>query len=409
MDRRLREIKALLQAHEIKKAEYAVAQLVKSRQTDFERAQVLLERARIYFISQRPELSIQDLTKIGRYSPTLFEKPGTQELLADGYFARFELSAIGFSNRDDLDEAQRIYQNIANHAVSYVNIGWVYYQLGRLHILKDQSDAAIQCLCSALVSPSKIENLHSYCYERLSYIALYEYRRSSAALQFINTAIQVVTRNDDDWWFQLQELKGRIQNAQGILDPEVIESITSLAANSSDRTFTFGLYYTAGELLTHHEGYITQAIEYLNNAIDIAKPAKGIDVAMSRCSELLGDCRLHLGDYEPAIYAYEQSLRFNAYHPLEASILFRIAKCYYQKRDYQRVIDNVKKIEVYAARDNIHLTDYRIYDILGNAHFVLGQYRRAAQAYEVALKLVANGTPDAEKIRLYYHFAIQLI
>ena len=61
-----------------------------------------------------------------------------------------------------------------------------------------------------------------------------------------------------------------------------------------------------------------------------------------------------------------------------------------------------------AGAESSPITDYRVYDILGNALFALERYPEAAEAYQAAMSLAQESAEGLDKIKLYYHFSRQL-
>ncbi|MBE0691247.1 MAG: hypothetical protein IH587_14100, partial [Anaerolineae bacterium] len=58
--------------------------------------------------------------------------------------------------------------------------------------------------------------------------------------------------------------------------------------------------------------------------------------------------------------------------------------------------------------DHQTISDYRIFDILGSAHFALKHYVAAHEAYEMALNLAPSNASDLDKIKRYHQFAQEL-
>ena len=71
-------------------------------------------------------------------------------------------------------------------------------------------------------------------------------------------------------------------------------------------------------------------------------------------------------------------------------------------------LENIEKMFQVAEADSQTIDDYRVYNILGNAHFALHNYRDAAAAYQTALKIAPANSDSLEKIRQYHQFAIDL-
>jgi tetratricopeptide (TPR) repeat protein len=164
--------------------------------------------------------------------------------------------------------------------------------------------------------------------------------------------------------------------------------------------------FTAGEFavsLKDAEGYLS-----VQQFLQVSKRPLGVDVTWSRVHEMLGDAYFRLGQYDEATSSYLAALQFNPYHPWEISVYFRIGRSYYQKRDYVRAVDAIQRMLDAAQAEGEDIRDYRVYDVLGNAEFALGNYEKAANAYLAALKIAPPNTENLEKIRTYYQYAQEL-
>jgi tetratricopeptide (TPR) repeat protein len=122
---------------------------------------------------------------------------------------------------------------------------------------------------------------------------------------------------------------------------------------------------------------------------------------------MLGDASYKLGQYENAITAFQTALQFNPYHPWEISIYYRMAVSYYQQRDYDNVVKTIKRIFETAQAEGQPISDYRVYEVLGNAQFALNKYDKAAEAYARFLEIAPPNAQNLDKTREYYQFATQ--
>jgi tetratricopeptide (TPR) repeat protein len=188
----MQNIEDFLARNEIKKAEIAIAKYLRSELDSLERAQMLIYRARARLRSARPEEAIDDLLTAREISQQLFEKPEILELLGDAYLARFEMASVGFADRSDTGQASQYYQHIVNQFPNYSNLGWVYYQLGRIALTNNTVEMAESYFQRALLTPSHVRALTAYCYERLGFVAFYEKRDLDLALGFFNKAIDTI-------------------------------------------------------------------------------------------------------------------------------------------------------------------------------------------------------------------------
>src|SRR5688500_18908305 len=110
MQNQLQAIEALLKKREVKKAEMIIAKVLRTQLLPHEQAAILICRARTRLLNGRPEAAIDDLFKARSLSPELFEEASTLELLADCHFACFELSSVGFTDRNDTHQATSLYE-----------------------------------------------------------------------------------------------------------------------------------------------------------------------------------------------------------------------------------------------------------------------------------------------------------
>ncbi|MBI5669865.1 MAG: hypothetical protein HZC41_17855 [Chloroflexi bacterium] len=189
MHEKLNQVDALLARGDLKKVEVLIARALRARLPADDQAALLLRRARVRLLSARPEDALEDLTAVHALLGEAFETPQNHELLADCFFARFELASVGFADRSFLLQAQQTYEQIVQRFPRYGNLGWVYYQLGRIAMASRQIDQAVNHFQQALLSPSHVNVLTAYCYERLGFIAFYEWRDLDQALGFLNRAV----------------------------------------------------------------------------------------------------------------------------------------------------------------------------------------------------------------------------
>jgi tetratricopeptide (TPR) repeat protein len=123
---------------------------------------------------------------------------------------------------------------------------------------------------------------------------------------------------------------------------------------------------------------------------------------------MLGDAYFRLGQFGSAVAAYEAVLQYNPDYPWEVPLYYRLACGYYQQQDYDKAVSAIQQI-LKAAEDEGHVVnDYRVYDVLGNARFALKQYGKAAEAYEMALRVAPPNAEELDKIKMYREYAQEL-
>lgn len=407
----LNAIEALLKKREVKKAEILIAKQLKTQLSDKDQSDLLVLRARTRLLSARPEAAIDDLLRAQVLTPELMESAPRLELLADCHFARFELSSVGFADRNDARQAEQIYQQIIDNYPFYENLGWVYYQLGRTVLTDNRIDTALDYFQKALLSSSDVAALTAYCYERLGFVAFYEQRDLNRSMTFLTKAIDTYPVSEDRLWLvQVHILRSRVLREMYQMDlalQEAEKAINLAAARRTDRREALAeALLTTGELLATLEGRERELITHLEQFLQVSRRPPGIDVTWSRVYEMLGDAYFKVGRYDDAIIAYNAVIQFNPYHPWEVSIYHRIARVYYQQGNYTRVVDAVQHA-LDVARSDGHEADYQLYDVFGNACFALGKYDRAAEAYAIALKLAPANHDSLDKIRKYHRFSLE--
>jgi tetratricopeptide (TPR) repeat protein len=406
-------IEALLHKREVKKAEVLIARGLRSEANHIKQAELLVQRARTRLFTARPEAAIDDLLKARALEENVLDSPINLELLADAYFARFELSSVGFAERSDALQSETLYQRIITDFSNYENLGWIYYQLGRVYLTNNRVEEALSCFQQALLSPSHVSPLTAYCYERLGFVAFYEERDLNRSLTFLSKAVDTYPLNEDrNWLVQVHILRSRVLREMyqpGMALREAEKALNLAFSRKSDRRATLAeALLTTGELLSTIEGRERDVVSHLEQFLQVCKRPLGVDVTWSRVYEMLGDAYFKVGRFDDALTAYNAVLQFNPYHPWEVSIYHRIARVYYQIGNYQKAVEAIHRALEVANSDGYDL-DYRLYDVFGNAHFALGRYDKAAEAYANALRLAPPNQESIDKIRRYHQFSLQKI
>jgi tetratricopeptide (TPR) repeat protein len=413
MDEPLRQIEDLLSRQDIKKAEIAIAKLLRADPVPETRARLLLLRARARLIGQLPDDALEDIQTARALEPAIGEDLASIELLADTYFARFELAPVGFADRSDADQALKLYQLLARDFPSYTNLGWVQYQTARILLTEGRVEDAINCLQTALMAPSQMIALTALCYERLGFIYLFERRDPATALSFLNKAAATYPPTEPgDWLGQLHILRSRALRDQNKPDEALQAAQQALqmmeALGSDKRSGQQDAHLALGEILACLPGRAGEAVEHLQQFMQIGKKPLGVDVTWSRVNELLGDLLFGLGRFNAAIEAYNNALAFNPYHPWEASLYYQIARCHYHLRAYEKTVASIEQLQRSAQAEAQSISDYRVFHLLGNGYFALEQYGPAVGAYQQAIELAPPEAEDRDKIETYLRFAREL-
>lgn len=398
------EIERMLSNGEVKKAEVRLTQLMRSDVGDTERSELLLLKARAKLLGGHADEAIEALRSAAQHNVELQYSSAFQELMGDCYLARFEQASLGFADRSDLLRAQQVYVAVLQQATTYLNRGWVYYQLGRIAIALDQTDTAEKLFQQALVSPNITSSVTAFCYERLGFIAFYEKNSTGEALAFLRQAVDTYPRAASHRWLvQVYMLEGRLFKHLHDFTAAIYALDTALGIASEnadqDRATLAEALFAKAEILHYFGGTEKDILNYLQQFTQVAKKPVGVDVTWSRVSEMMGSIQIQLGNIEEGVACLEAALRYNPDHPWATSIYLQIARGAYQLKEYRRVIETIDQIP-----DAPNHPDYRVYELLGNAYFALREYSASIEAYDIALELAR--TDDAvQSIRQYRELA----
>lgn len=414
MKERLQNVDDLISTGEIKKAEITVARLLRSDLPPQEQSLALLHRSRIRLLSARPEDALEDLLTISQISPEDYASPSVLELRGDCYFARFELASVGFAQRNDIVQAEQLYREIIKTYPTYQNLGWIYYQLGRIFVTTNQIGQATEYFQQALLNPTHVRALTSYCYERLGFIAYYEHRDLEKAMSFLSRAVDTYPPTENPTWLvEVHLLRSRVFRGMHNFEQawKVAEAALTVISkdNTENKSVLSEVLLVAGEILSEMGKHDKEVVSYLQQFTQNSKRPLGVDVTWSRVSEMLGDAYFNLAQYENAISAYNAALQFNPDHPWALSLQYRLARSYYQQKDYPLVITTIEHLLTSARNEEQAIDDYRVYDMLGSAYFSLRKYNEAITAYQVALQTAPPNTDTVNKIRSYHDLARELI
>jgi tetratricopeptide (TPR) repeat protein len=413
VDDDLRIIDQFLEVGDLKRAEVQIARLLRGDPDSLDRVQLLMRRARGRLMAEKPDDALEDLLMCRNLQPSLEMSAELLELLGDVYFARFELAPVGFADRTDVEQAQYCYDSLIDQSPDYANLGWILYQKGRILLSENRIDSARAAFESALTKPSRISSLAALCYERLGFIGLFENRQPDVALEFFSRAVEVYPPGENAGWLvQLHILRSRALREQKLFPEALVaarQALSTIDTAAPDyRRALPEAHLAVGETLAQIAGREEEAIEHLVQFLQLSKRPLGVDLTWSRVQETIGDLSFRLGRYQLAVESYNTALEFNPYHPLEYTIFYQMARCYYRLQAYEKVLETVDRMQHAAAAEDETIQDYRVFNVLGNAYFALEQYKAAVVAYRQALQLAPPGAEQLEQIKSYLAFAEDL-
>lgn len=412
MEEKLRAIDEALENDDLRKAETLIGRLLKTPLADDEQAQTLLRRARTRFLRQYSEDALADIETATDLYPAVRELPYTKNLLGDIYFARFMLAEVGFADRADTDRALDYYSSILSLNPHYRQRGWVHYQRGCIYLTEHRIAEATGDFLAGLKRDNIPVFLHSFCYERLGFIAL-DQREPERALEYLAKAIETYPAGKNAAHLvQIHMLQSQAWQAQQKYK-KALEAATS-ALNSLDtaapnyREAFLEAHLAIGEIMAKMDGRESEAIEHLLQFLENSKRPLGVDVTWSRVYETLGDLSLRMNRNEQAIEAFYAALEFNPLHPMEVNVRYKIARSYYRQRAYEKAIAAISEMVQTADAENNAITDYRVYYVLANAYFALENYNQAELAYRHALDLAPSNADELAKIQKYLAYSTEL-
>jgi tetratricopeptide (TPR) repeat protein len=85
-----------------------------------------------------------------------------------------------------------------------------------------------------------------------------------------------------------------------------------------------------------------------------------------------------------------------------------MARSYYQFGEYEKAMQAIQQMLQAAEDDGQPVSDYRVYNVLGNAQFALGLYDDALRAYQRSLDIAPANADNLDSIRQYYRYAQEL-
>jgi tetratricopeptide (TPR) repeat protein len=369
---------------------------------------VILLRAKYAYL-------IQDFNECIHLLKPLIEtdNPNALDLIASAYFSRYQHAPIGHARRSDADNALKYYHLLINKFPKYDDIAWTYYHIGTILNTLNQKDSACACFRNSLNLPAKNTLIKSYAYERLADYEFYVRRDFKQAFHLLELALAIHDNSEDTRWIiDAYLFRARIQ--QVLKQPDEIYQSIEIAIHHArsyfrdDTNELAEILFISAELLAQVESHEEQSAHYMEEYLRLRPKPDGIDVSWSRGNEIIANVRFAEGNYDEALVAYKATLQYNPYHPWNLNIHYQIALCYYQQGLYQKCIDTIEHLLNIAHRDNIIMSDYRVYDVLGSAQFALGNFKEASESYQEALSLTPPQPNVIDKIKLYWHYSLQL-
>ena len=396
----------LIQQGDIKRAEVVVSRWIRESNTDQGLAEAYLARAHCKLLSERPQEALEDWDQAFLCDSEVSQFPKALEIRADAHFALYEMSSVGFAGSEEQITSTRLYHQLITDFPSDTNRGWWHYQLGRVLLSANRIEEANSHFHLALQYSSRSDSLHAHSYERLAFIAYYEDRNLISAIDFLDHALNLYPdRASREWQVEILLLKARItldlnhlnqainciEDAVSILDPKGIQRPATL--------------FTAAEILMKMPNQEEAAIPLLEEFLQLSKRPPGIDVGWARAQELLGEAYFKNERYQDAVSSFRQALHHNPYSPWSSTLRYQLACAYYQSGNYDQTCECLSQLIASEESEGGKISDYRIYDLLGNAHFALGRYDAARSAYSKALDLTTPHSQENTKIKRYYEFA----
>lgn len=404
----LKEIDIALDGRNVKRAEVAIAKQLRAELDDLDQAALLWRRAQARLLNARPDDALQDVQSSIDLSPALANEPHIQTLLGDIFFARFELAPPGFLDRTDAEIAIKHYE-AALEKDEGLQKAWIYYQLGRIALSDDDSSLAERYFRLALREPNEPADSHALCYERLGFLALYERRDPSQALQHFQAATKLYPPDDSlDWQVQVFLQISRAYLGLYAYDEAVQAARQALrlaTTPSLAQTMLPEAYITVGEVFSQIPNRENEAIEHYLNFLQSTSRPQGIDVTWSQVHEAIGMLSMRLTRYQQAAQSLEKALQFNPYHPWELTLKKHIARCYYHVNDYDRALDILETV----FDEDTTIDDWQLYQLYGNSLYGATRLQDAIQAYRKALQLAPHGALGTKQIRTYLDICHRLI
>ncbi len=412
MQNSITKIDQIIGTKDYKRALVIITKELRHTRAAQDRAELLFRRAHVRLIEGRPDEALEDIeTGVALYDGHIPQE--IKILWADAYFARFELAVLGFSDRQDTERALTLYIEVLEADAQ--PRAWVYFQMGRIKLSHNATSEAETLFQKALEAPADPLSIRALAHERLGFIALIEHRNPEKALQHLNWALDHYPPEAEPGW--VIQLYIRISRAH--LENQKPEAALKAArralrdiqngSTADHRAALPEAHMAMANVLAVMPGHEADAIEHYMRFLQSSKRPPGIDVTWSQVHEKIGQLSFQIERYQQAITAFEKALDFNPYHPWETSLRYQLARCFYRMRAYEKTLDAIGEIERNASEENTPVTDWRCFNLKGNALFALERYAEAAAAYRVALDLAPpSGGDMLQKTHIYLRFSEEL-
>ncbi|MCA9882198.1 MAG: hypothetical protein KC708_04485 [Anaerolineae bacterium] len=355
----LQQISELLEQREIKRAESLIAKSLRSVGESQTQGYIYLQRARLKLLTQRPEEALRDIEQAQALVDEITrESPQVRELLGDSLLMRYEMALVGFAEKSDLLKSQEHYLWIVETVPDYENLGWIYYQLGRIALILTKISEAIETLHQALFAPSAIPELTAYVYERLGFIAFYEQRDPVSADVLLTKALHTYPSYlPSQWVIQVLLLRARILMKTDLSKAlSVSIEAASLTTSTTDKAILSGVLLHQSEILDAFGDRPSDVIDVIQRYLLLNKSPIGVDVTAARVYERLANAYMQVHAYESAIDAFSNALSFNPDNPWEHSLRYQIAVARYSLGNLPQARQILMDL---VADDDIQPTDLR--------------------------------------------------
>lgn len=368
------QIVELLEQREIKRAESLIAKTLRNTSDVTLQGYVYLQRARLKLLIQRPEEALRDIDHaLANIQDVTADSPEIRELLADSLLMRYEMALVGFADKSDLLKSQEHYLWIVENAPAHDNLGWVYYQLGRIDLILTRTTDAIEYLRKALFAPSVIPELTAYVYERLGFIAFYEQRNPLMADVLLTKALHTYPSYlPKQWIIQVLLLRTRILMKTDLTKALLVsQEAVAMTSTGTDKALLSEVLLHQSEILDAFGDRPSDVIDVIQRYLMLNKPPMGVDVTAARIHERLGNAYMQVHSFQAAIEAYSTALSYNPDNPWEHYLRYQIAVAHF---DLGNVVEARHIVDDLISDADIQPTD------LKNASALLEQIDAVARS-----------------------------